>query len=112
VLIHNTSSRAWGMDKLLPMVRSTAAGIRVLHARGRPVLHRDLKPGNIFVGTGQHLKVGDFGMSRYVDLVAAAGAGNFTSHIVSISDIGSCASVDVRSVPHSRVSAMQFERML
>jgi hypothetical protein len=24
VLIHNTSSRAWGMDKLLPMVRSTA----------------------------------------------------------------------------------------
>lgn len=43
----------------------------MLHARGRPVLHRDLKPGNVFVGTGQHLKVGDFGMSRYVDLAAA-----------------------------------------
>jgi serine/threonine protein kinase len=38
------------------------------------VLHRDLKPGNVFVGTGQTLKVGDFGMSRYVDLAAAAGA--------------------------------------
>lgn len=46
----------------------------MLHARGRPVLHRDLKPGNVFVGTGQLLKVGDFGMSRYVDLAAAAGA--------------------------------------
>jgi serine/threonine protein kinase len=49
-------------------------GVRTLHARGRPVLHRDLKPGNVFVGTGQSLKVGDFGMSRYVDLAAAAGA--------------------------------------
>ena len=47
--------------------------MRTLHARGRPVLHRDLKPGNVFVGTGQTLKVGDFGMSRYVDLAAAAG---------------------------------------
>lgn len=38
------------------------------------MLHRDLKPGNVFVGTGQSLKVGDFGMSRYVDLAVAAGA--------------------------------------
>ena len=51
-----------------------AAGVRTIHRRGRPVLHRDLKPGNIFVGAGQTMKLGDFGMSRYVDLVASGAA--------------------------------------
>lgn len=32
------------------MVRSIARGMLHLHTRKPPMLHRDLKPGNIFVG--------------------------------------------------------------
>jgi NIMA (never in mitosis gene a)-related kinase len=28
------------------------------------VLHRDLKPGNVFLDVGNNVKLGDFGLSR------------------------------------------------
>lgn len=36
-----------------------------LHAAG--ILHRDLKPENILIGSSKHLKVIDFGDSKYID---------------------------------------------
>lgn len=32
--------------------------------RGGKVLHRDIKPANIFVDKSNHIKLGDFGLSR------------------------------------------------
>ncbi|KAL4440482.1 hypothetical protein ABPG75_003483 [Micractinium tetrahymenae] len=53
--------------KLLPIVRSMARGMLHLHTRRPAILHRDLKPGNLFLGHGGVVKVGDFGMSRYAE---------------------------------------------
>lgn len=50
--------------KLLNFIRSVARGLQYLHARG--ILHRDVKPGNCFVGAHQVLKLGDLGHSCYV----------------------------------------------
>lgn len=72
-MLHHSAPQQWDPTKLLPLVRSIARGMRHLHARG--IIHRDLKPANIFVGHGQTMKVGDFGMARWVVPSPSDGSG-------------------------------------
>jgi NIMA (never in mitosis gene a)-related kinase len=37
------------------------------HMHSKKILHRDLKPQNIFLASPSHLKIGDFGISRCLD---------------------------------------------
>jgi serine/threonine protein kinase len=47
------------------ITRQVLSGIQTLHALG--VCHRDIKPGNLLMDkTGQHVKVADFGLARFV----------------------------------------------
>lgn len=66
MLIHQGAASG-RMDplKVLPIVRSIARGMLHLHTRSPPILHRDLKPGNVFIGHGNLMKIGDFGMARF-----------------------------------------------
>ncbi|KAL3160650.1 hypothetical protein ABBQ32_010571 [Trebouxia sp. C0010 RCD-2024] len=66
LMLHHSTATRWDSAKLVSMVRSIARGMLHLHTRKPPMLHRDLKPGNIFVGHGLVMKIGDFGMSRQV----------------------------------------------
>lgn len=50
MMLHHSAATRWDAAKLLSMVRSIARGMLHLHTRKPPMLHRDLKPGNIFVG--------------------------------------------------------------
>ncbi|KDD72105.1 protein kinase, partial [Helicosporidium sp. ATCC 50920] len=73
VALHFSSGARWDARKMVPIVRSVARGMHHLHTRG--LLHRDIKPGNIFVGHGQMMKLGDLGMAREVPLSQPAAAG-------------------------------------
>lgn len=49
----------------LPILRDVAEALAVMQARG--VVHRDVKPGNVFVLTDGSAKLGDFGLARVVN---------------------------------------------
>ena len=44
------------------MVLDILRGLSYLHSRR--IVHMDLKPGNVFLGTGGVAKIGDFGLSQ------------------------------------------------
>lgn len=53
VMLHHTAAKRWDTAKLLLIIRSIASGVQYLHTRSPPILHRDIKPGNLFVGVNQ-----------------------------------------------------------
>jgi serine/threonine-protein kinase len=57
--------RAWATEVL--------AGLEAAHAHG--VIHRDLKPQNIFFAASGEAKLGDFGVAHLIDLGATQTAG-------------------------------------
>lgn len=50
------------------VVRSVLDGLEAVHRRG--VIHRDVKPANIFFGAAGGVKLGDFGVAHLADLGA------------------------------------------
>ena len=52
-------------DTVVIWSRQVASGLSYLEKKG--ILHRDLKPANIFLTSSRNLKIGDFGVSRWLD---------------------------------------------
>ncbi|ACL66930.1 serine/threonine protein kinase with WD40 repeats [Anaeromyxobacter dehalogenans 2CP-1] len=58
-------------EEAVRIARDVASGL--VHAHSRGVLHRDLKPGNVFLTEGGGVKLLDFGLARLLDRASLAG---------------------------------------
>lgn len=48
-------------DRMWRLIREIFEGLAHIHQQG--MIHRDLKPVNIFIDSNDHVKIGDFGLA-------------------------------------------------
>ncbi|MFC5220882.1 serine/threonine-protein kinase [Streptomyces coerulescens] len=65
-----THSGAQPAERVARMAAQAAAGMAAAHRQG--IVHRDIKPGNLLLDADGTLKIGDFGIARFVDDPGAA----------------------------------------
>lgn len=63
-LKHRISRGPVDLGALLTISRQVAGALEAVHAKG--IIHRDIKPGNVFVMTGGQAKLLDFGLAKLV----------------------------------------------
>ncbi|XP_076781208.1 ankyrin repeat and protein kinase domain-containing protein 1 isoform X2 [Arvicanthis niloticus] len=60
-----THSLFWPLK--LRIIHETSLAMNFLHSIKPPLLHLDLKPGNILLDNNMHVKISDFGLSKWME---------------------------------------------
>ena len=63
-VLHGRQRSECNPRRRLQWAAETAKGMAYLHSRTPPIVHRDLKSGNLLVDEDWHIKVSDFGLAR------------------------------------------------
>jgi cell division cycle 2-like protein len=58
-------SKPFHVAQIKKIMKSIAEGLKYLHEND--IMHRDIKPGNIFIDENCNVKIGDFGSSRIIN---------------------------------------------
>ncbi|KAH0791843.1 AGC family protein kinase [Histomonas meleagridis] len=53
-------------EQIWLVLTEMALALQECHCGTDKILHRDIKPGNIFIDSGGHIKLGDFGLARHL----------------------------------------------
>ena len=64
-VVSDAEEHKLGLDDLLRIAIETCEGLEFAHSHG--IMHRDLKPGNVWLTENGTAKVGDFGLAVAVD---------------------------------------------
>jgi tetratricopeptide (TPR) repeat protein len=72
-LIEQAPEHRLPLEKAIDITKAVCRGLEFAHSKG--VIHRDIKPGNIWLGADGTAKIGDFGLALAVDLSRLTQAG-------------------------------------
>jgi tetratricopeptide (TPR) repeat protein len=72
-LIEEAPEQRLPLDKAIDIAKGVCRGLEFAHSKG--IIHRDIKPGNIWLGADGTAKIGDFGLALAVDLSRLTQAG-------------------------------------
>ena len=62
---HKKENRLINEQTIWEIIRNLCGGIKAIHNKN--MIHRDLKPGNIFISDNYKIKIGDFGISKILN---------------------------------------------
>jgi tetratricopeptide (TPR) repeat protein len=65
-LIEKAQEHRLPLDKAIDITKAICRGLEFAHSKG--IIHRDIKPGNIWLGADGAAKIGDFGLALAADL--------------------------------------------
>jgi eukaryotic-like serine/threonine-protein kinase len=72
-LIEKAPEHRLPIEQAIKIVREVCKGLEHAHAKG--IIHRDIKPGNVWLSGDGTAKVGDFGLALAVDVSRLTGEG-------------------------------------